>query len=166
MYKQIYITTWIIPASISRHKKEINFALIKTSPSLSLFPTPLNFFNKRRTGKTLASIASIPNPFAISIVNFSEMKEKWKNYLARDIYPSHNNDRSSSSSYYKICNNTLSPKREREKQQPWNGGCTSREFPPSGGRQQSSFFFFFILFFSRYFRHHERGWRMMRASSL
>ena len=75
-----------------------------------------------------------------------------KNYLARDIYPSRNNDRSSSSSYYKICNNTLSPKREREKQQPWNGGCTSREFPPSGGRQQSSFFFFFFFFFSRYFR--------------
>ena len=70
-----------------------------------------------------------------------------KNYLARDIYPSRNNDRSSSSSYYKICNNTLSPKREREKQQPWNGGCTSREFPPSGGRQQSSFFFFFFFLF-------------------
>lgn len=70
-----------------------------------------------------------------------------KNYLARDIYPSRNNDRSSSSSYYKICNNTLSPKREREKQQPWNGGCTSREFPLSGGRQQSSFFFFYFIFF-------------------
>lgn len=166
MYKQIYITTWIIPASISRHKKEINFALIKTSPSLSLFPTPLNFFNKRRTGKTLASIASIPNPFAISIVNFSEMKEKWKNYLARDIYPSRNNDRSSSSSYYKIRNNTLFPKRERERSSNLGTVVAHRENFRRREEDNKVVFFFFILFFSRYFRHHERGWRMMRASSL
>ena len=70
-----------------------------------------------------------------------------KNYLARDIYPSRNNDRSSSSSYYKIRNNTLFPKRERERSSNLGTVVAHRENFRRREEDNKVVFFFYFIFF-------------------